>query len=414
MADEVLLAPGGRLKLLEFIVKAAIGSDRNHENFCAIIDVTKHVLTISCHIAVNSGIAATYMWPIRHTHLTKTVHLELPAKGLVKILNHFNLDKPIWLIIENERKLIWAEYVEKERLQPSLFDVGGLDIGYGESHGITYGMQVKNQCPVNQYQLPVFSPDASFQVAAGALSSALKLVHQLTQENNHHHTTRDLIFSLGQDPEHKPVLTVYANKGSWYSAQTIAIEPTMSPAPGALSGARVDIGHISHIAGVLSQVSGQVSVVITSTHLIFSKPHWQCSFTLIPPSWDGLSIMQPWQQISSEQCCVLDTLLLSQLLQKLNVANEEKKARLIFKRDQASDSLHLAVSQDHVSADIDLKSGVSLFPVSTAISLSLWGLSALLDYFGRQVYWYYQPDHRAVLITDLMRKEHILLYAKPE
>ncbi|WP_409048986.1 hypothetical protein PWG11_17905 (plasmid) [Proteus mirabilis] len=96
------------------------------------------------------------------------------------------------------------------------------------------------------------------------------------------------------------------------------------------------------------------------------------------------------------------------------MANEEKKARLIFKRDQASDSLHLAVSQDHVSADIDLKSGVSLFPVSTAISLSLWGLSALLDYFGRQVYWYYQPDHRAVLITDLMRKEHILLYAKPE
>lgn len=58
--NSLVLEANARIKLLEFMVSAIIGSDSTHIYFGVRIDVKKQIFEISTHLSVQSGIYATY------------------------------------------------------------------------------------------------------------------------------------------------------------------------------------------------------------------------------------------------------------------------------------------------------------------------------------------------------------------
>ncbi|PMN96607.1 hypothetical protein [Vibrio sp. 10N.222.55.C12] len=411
--ESVLLEANVRLNFLQFIVKVGIASDHEHSDFLVDIDVATKLLTIRSHVAAHSGIVGHYEWPIRHTNLTAPCRLTLPAQGLVNILMRFDRHDPLWLVIESDREVHWAAYQEEATPQLEFFDDAYSEPLFERSHEITYGMQVKADAPFSQYHLPAVAPIISFQVVAIELAQLFKLINQLTQENNAN-ASKEVILILELRESAPPVLTVYAMKHTWSCALEVPVL-FERPEPVGFYEARLSIRHASHLAGLLSVIAEQVIVTLTHTHLIFQKRGWQCSFTLAAsPSWDGQTFMSNWLNLPKAQCYPLKTEKLSRLVRQLNIANDEKRARLVVARQPNESGYHFRVNQDRVSADLDLELDTSFYPLSFPMSLSLWSFNTLLESLGDEVYWYVCPERMAVLIADLQCRRHVVLLAKSE
>lgn len=409
----VLLEPNVRLKFLQFIVKVGIASDHDHSDFFVDIDIVTKTLTIRSHVAAHTGIVAHYEWPIRQTTLTASRRLTLPAKGLVNILMHFDCAHPVWLVIESEKEVRWAEYRENAAPQLDFFDDVHNAPTFERSHEITYAMQVKADAPLPQYQLPALVPAASFQVVSVELAQLFKLINQLTQESNAS-SSKEVILTLEPRESASPILAVYAMKHTWSCALEVPVFIERPELVG-LYEARLSIRHASHLAGLLSVISEHVAVTFTHSHVLFQKTGWQCAFTRVASSsWDGQAFMLSWLNLPKAQCYQLKTDKLSRLVRELNVANDEKRARLIMAREPNESRFHFSVNQDRVSAELDLALDLSFYPSSSPMSLSLWSFNTLLEYLGEEVYWYVCSERMAVLIADLNCRRHVVLRAKSE
>ncbi|NOH97757.1 hypothetical protein [Vibrio sp. 99-70-13A1] len=412
--NSLVLEANARIKLLEFMVSAIIGSDSTHIYFGVRIDVKKQIFEINTHLSVQSGIYATYRWPILQSTLQENRYLELPGKGLVSILNKVGVKEPVWLGLPNEKEIYIAAYEEDHPSQMSIFEEIIYTPKITNMAATRYSIQVIEHRKLNEYDFIFYGDECSFQVDAVALFKELRLIEQLAKEGSDI-TSNDRELTLEPKiTDSLNYISLYSRKYQWFSTQDIDIQ--YDTQKGVCNGvlAHVNLSALSKLTGLLSQISGLVRIDICQSHLSFSRGQWQCAFRQTQPHWDASSFAEQFRSLDDEYFHSFSAHNLKATLESLNVANDVKKARLHIKQHVGSEFTTLSLTQDHVHSSINYPMPIPPNTLTTPISLSLWSLASLLDSSDGKVRWYFDTKNSRIIFTDDARRKHFVLQLKEE
>ncbi|TKF54672.1 hypothetical protein FCV60_08915 [Vibrio sp. F13] len=412
--NSLVLEVGGRIKLLEFMVRAIIGTDSTHVYFGVYIDVQKQVVEISTHLSVHSGLYATYRWPIVQSTLLKNRYLELPARGFVSILSKVGVNDPVWLGLPDKNEIYIATYQETHPSQISLFEPPAYTPKITNRTGPRYSIQFIEHRKLNEYDFLFNGDECSFKVDAATLCKELKLVELLAKEGSDiQQNDSELILEPKINESHN-YISLYSRKSQWFASQELDIQCDTQNFAYNNRLAHINISALSKLTGLLSQVSGSVRVDICQSHLSLSRGQWQCAFRQTQPTWDGASVAEQFRSLDNEYFNSFSTRALKETLVNLNVANDEQKARLHIDQHVQSDLTTLSLSQDNVHSSIDYPMPIPPNTLATPISLSLWSLVCVLKNSDGKLLWGFDIDKNRVIFTNNARRKHFILLLKEE
>lgn len=400
----VLLAPGGRTKLIKFIAEAIV--DREHPDVAFVIDSKRMSVTISNHISAEGNTYLSYEWDILKVDADVYRELAIPAKGFSNILEKLDSTRSILLSV-SARNVITIANFEDTKPQLSLFDHTEINLADRNLRVVHHSIEAKASVYLGGYTLELKPARAKFQLRVGQLAQQLALITNLRKEKGNESSQHQFVISLSPQKGGKCEFTVTATRNHWFCL--LSCEVDLEIADGIEVG--ISISRLSIMSGLLSRVNGDITVEFRDNHVIFSKDKWLCSFITDHVKKDHRVLSSDVRNMSLDEFFPVPKINLLDFLPKINTADDNKQGRLKLVC-HSSDLLNLCVKQDKTESGVTIPMAFPIFERNDALSLSLWALKTLLGYFPSKLLWKYDRQRARIIFTDEMRSNHIVLQVK--
>lgn len=404
MSCDVLLAPGGRTKLIKFMAEAA--TDEEHKDVALIIDGSQKCIKISNHINVSKKPYISYKWTILEADTNVYRELIIPAKGLSNILEKLDSALPVLFSISDENVITIANFHDTQH-QPSLFDDYVTDLSSRNKRSVQYDLKAKATTYIGAYELPIKSPNATFQLHAAQFSRQLALITDLRKGKGDEHLSHTFILSVEREIDNKGKFTLSGRKTGWVSSLACEVDTEIT----GYFEIVANVNSLSMMRGLLSKVSGNVSVRFCENHIVISKETWLCAFKTDTAQWNARSNSAPVTERSLTNFVLLPKMDLVDYLPKLNTADDEKQGDLNIEYGP-DDLLNLRVEQDNTQARVSIPIYCSFFQKGDGVSVSLWLLQTILNYYPSKVFWGYEKNRECLFFTDEKRENQFILSGK--
>ncbi|MFO6424173.1 hypothetical protein [Motilimonas sp. KMU-193] len=403
MQGSLILSSCCRVKFLTFIVNGIIGNDKDHVHLGAYLDVQNKKLILSNHLAVNSGVTASYVWDIEDLNIKQDCFFELPAKGFVNILNNLDKGKPVRMNFCSDNRVELASFVEPEEIQMTLFGMEKSAQALISHQQVKHKVRIMTDGAQSNYQRAPSNYSCGFRVSASLFHHLLQLVKDLSKQQSELQSRFGVTLRLTES-SNDSTLTIFAQRSEWHCVLPMTVENCFKTDTSIETErcAYISMAHLSRLAGLLSAARGDIDVYFTDSHIVVKKRGWQCTFIQTHCAWDYRLLTDAVGSFGSQMLYPLAVEPLLDVLPVLNIANDEQTTRLYFQFCSDSSATYLSVNQDQVTSELTIELPICPSVLKDPISLNLFALNKVLGAFqgSKAIRWGFDLVNRRMIFQE--------------